>query len=437
MSLLCLTMVYLTYYNWVEIYLENDLTWVDNITPWEESVEAFKLDAGLFDLVFKAVFSSSYYYSSPQVVMSILDELLVWRSSNDLQMFKLLNCLVSEVYELFSVTFFKLYYFYYTDYRNYIILFIHYNPELFNAFTLFHNTYFDAFTFNLNVSSVSDVFINNFDTVLLNYVGYFKWLVLTVIASIFFISTTRSSKLNSNLDFYFTRLFIYFYSYSRESRIQFEVTIQMFFFIILVWIFAIMSYNDSQVEFIEMLHLMIFYFFLFVISYLLYKYSIHYFAFLEASVIEGKSASFIGQQFVRDMSNTFALFLRFFLLLFRLNIYDGLDDFLDSYYIFFCDFNDDTYYDEMFLSLDGVMFFSPDNHNDSNLFNDYETDLLEDIFQKYYITWGKFFMFWAFILEEAFRVSLALYITYLIIFEVHSVNFSYSEDNYILNKRTN
>jgi hypothetical protein len=44
-------------------------------------------------------------------------------------------------------------------------------------------------------------------------------------------------------------------------------------------------------------------------------------------------------------------------------------------------------------------------------------------------------MFWAFILEEAFRISLALYITYLIIFEVHSANFSYSEDMYFAAKR--
>jgi len=78
------------------------------------------------------------------------------------------------VYEVFSLTFFKLYYFYYADYKNYMVLFLHYNPELFNAFTTFNSTYFENNTFNSSVSSVSDIFINNFDTVLLNYVGYFK-----------------------------------------------------------------------------------------------------------------------------------------------------------------------------------------------------------------------------------------------------------------------
>jgi hypothetical protein len=37
--------------------------------------------------------------------------------------------------------------------------------------------------------------------------------------------------------------------------------------------------------------------------------------------------------------------------------------------------------------------------------------------------------------EEALRLSLAFYISYLIIFEVHAVNCSYKEDNYFSNKK--
>ena len=44
-------------------------------------------------------------------------------------------------------------------------------------------------------------------------------------------------------------------------------------------------------------------------------------------------------------------------------------------------------------------------------------------------------MFWFFILEEGFRVFLALYITYLIILEVHSINVSYNEDTFIKVKK--
>jgi len=97
----------------------------------------------------------------------------------------------------------------------------------------------------------------------------------------------------------------------------------------------IATFDDNQEELIEMFDLGCFYFFLLIIFYLFYKYSQHYFAFLEASFNGGKSVSFIVKQFFRDFINTFALFLRFFILLIRLNVYDNLDDFYDSYYIFF------------------------------------------------------------------------------------------------------
>jgi hypothetical protein len=51
------------------------------------------------------------------------------------------------------------------------------------------------------------------------------------------------------------------------------------------------------------------------------------------------------------------------------------------------------------------------------------------------LCWGKFFFFIFFILEEILRLSLAFYICYLIVFEVHSVNCSYLEDNYFVSNR--
>ena len=77
---------------------------------------------------------------------------------------------------------------------------------------------------------------------------------------------------------------------------------------------------------------------------------IHFFSFLEASVAEGRTASFIAKQFVRDGLNTFAFILRTFILMVRLNVYDMVDDFLDSYYIFLGDFDDDEYFIDLFFS---------------------------------------------------------------------------------------
>ena len=54
-----------------------------------------------------------------------------------------------------------------------------------------------------------------------------------------------------------------------------------------------------------------------------------------------------------------------------MNVYDTLEDFFDSYYIFVGDFDDDEYINELFFSLNNTLFFTLDNHDDrSFLFED-------------------------------------------------------------------
>jgi hypothetical protein len=75
-------------------------------------------------------------------------------------------------------------------------------------------------------------------------------------------------------------------------------------------------------------------------------------------------------------------------------------------------------------------------NDDRSFFLEDEMDLSGDLFALYFIVWGKFSLFLFFIIDEVLRVSLALYITYLIVFEVHSVNRSYVEDTYFATKKT-
>jgi len=191
------------------------------------------------------------------------------------------------------------------------------------------------------------------------------------------------------------------------------------------------TFDDDQEELIEMFDSSFFYFFLFLISFLLFKYSQHYFAFLETSVSEGRSVSYVAKQFFRDFINTFALFLRFFILLFRLNVYDTLDDFYDSYYIFVGDFDDDEYFAELFFSAYSFFFYDFDNNDDRSFSLEDENEIFFDLFYAYFVCWAKLYTFIFFILEEILRLSLAFYICYLIIFEVHAVNCSYNEDRFI------
>jgi hypothetical protein len=147
----------------------------------------------------------------------------------------------------------------------------------------------------------------------------------------------------------------------------------------------IATFDDDREELIETFDVAFFYFFCFIISYLFYKYSQHYFAFLEASVAEGRSVAYVTKQFVRDFINSFALLLRFFILLFRLNVYDTLDDFYDSYYIFVGDFDDDEYLSELFFSIYSTMFYDYDVNDDRIYSLEEENDFFFDLFFLYFI----------------------------------------------------
>jgi hypothetical protein len=147
----------------------------------------------------------------------------------------------------------------------------------------------------------------------------------------------------------------------------------------------IATFDDDQEELIEIFDVSFFYFFCILILFLLYKYSIHYFAFLEASVSEGRTVSFVTKQFFRDFINTFALFLRFFILLFRLNVYDTLDDFYDSYYIFLGDFDDDEYFNELFFSMYSLFFYDYDVNDDRAFSLEDENEFFLDLFYIYFL----------------------------------------------------
>jgi len=252
-----------------------------------------------------------------------------------------------------------------------------------------------------------------------------------------FISLSKIERLDSFNDIFIHKLNLYAFTFSKQYRLNFNITFISIFLLIDCFLFAIMQINDNSVEFIELVHISLFYFIVLIIVKLLLSYSIHYFSFLEQSVIEGKTSQFILKQFIRDISNTFALLLRFFLLLFRLNIYDGLDDFLDSYCIFFCEYNDNI--ENEFISLveyDNFNLTFNSNSSDNNI-NSYENDLtfLVDFFLFYFSNFVEILNYWLFLLEEIFRLFLAFYIIYLIIFEVHSVNLSYTEDFYFTTKK--
>lgn len=190
-----------------------------------------------------------------------------------------------------------------------------------------------------------------------------------------------------------------------------------------------MVFDDDFGEIIGLIDSTFFTIFLTVITFLIYRYSIHLFSFLEASDVSGRSLSFILKQFFRDFMGALGLFLRFFILIFRLNVYDNLDDLLESYYIVVCDFDDDLYFSDFFFVALNKFFFMSGFEDDRLLSLENELDSYVDFYVLFFALFTKMVFFLFFIFEEIFRVGLALYISYLIVFEVHASNSSYSESN--------
>ena len=245
----------------------------------------------------------------------------------------------------------------------------------------------------------------------------------------------RALKWDSLTEIYLSRIHSFLFSLSRETRLQLEALLKTSFIFILYFTMMVATLDDDQEELMETFTSLSFYIFLGVFLYLLYRYSIHYFTFLAASDTKKDYLSLISQ-FSMDMLDTLGLLLRFLVLMARLNLYDFLDDILDSYYIFVCDFDDDEYFSDLSFSIWSIMFFDSDTQDDRSFFFEDEVDFSHDLFSLYFILWAKLSLFLFFAIEECLRVLLAFYLTYLVIFEMQAVNRSYIEDTYLFRKRS-
>ena len=428
-------MIFPAEYNWLESYLDNDNLWLESALNWEEAFELALNDFTIYTFLSTPFFYNSHFFLDSFTKMSFIDIMFIIETNKQTYSREFYDLFIWDLTSTFYNKFLPLQFFFYTDYQDYLVILLYYSPELIMALTDYLNVYWLNKSLSFAPAIVFDLFHDSINSSISEFIEYlvmfflFSWLV------IIFINIFTLLKWNNSNESYLIRIFYYINSVARESRVQFESMIQTFFFFVFYWSMLIATFDDDQEELIEIFDTGFFTFFCALIFFLLFKYSQHYFAFLEASVSEGRTVSYVTKQFFRDFINTFALFLRFFILLFRLNVYDTLDDFYDSYYIFVGDFDDDEYFIEMFFSVYTIFYFDYDNNDDRAFSLEDENEFFMDLFYIYFNCWAKFMTFIFFILEEILRLSLAFYICYLIIFEVHSVNCSYVEDEYFSSVR--
>ena len=381
------------------------------------------------------LFLSQYLSMNSTVKLSHLDVILIYDNVYFGNIQTLCNAMFNDLMTQTSVCFLSLASLLHSEYQEVFSTALIVAPELslmLNDFSYIHSL---LASFDITPATVSDLYRQNLSNNSLSIVFYELQVCMYAWTCIFLFLPVLTLRWTLPISAQFLRFYYYIFSFARESQIQFEVVLQTFLFFLLYWVTTLMVFDDSQEELIEFMDLAFFYFFVLLVLYLGYKYSIHYFAFLDASITEGRTIGFVAKQVFKDFLNSLSLLLRVSILLFRINVYDTLDDFFDSYYIFVGDFDEDNYLNELFLSIQGSLLFVAENKSDSSYLLVEENNFLNDWFYIYFIVWGKIFYFYFFILELAARLALAFYICYLIIFEIHNVNCSYVEDNYFLNKR--
>ncbi len=421
--------------NWITTYKNSDQLWLSDSLNWEKTSTLAFSDTSFVSFLYNSFFVSQHVVTDKISKLSYLDIIILKTNSWNFNVQTLYFSFLNDMYVEFFNLYLPLLSLMGSNYQDFFTLIAIVSPELNLAISDYFYEIFFFNNINFLPSSVFDSFTNNINYFANDGFVVFIMFFLYVWFIVYFFLTSFSLRWSSFNFSHFNRFYYYFYSISVETRIQLEAVMQTFIFFLFYWIVTLLTFDDDQEEIIEFVDTFFFYFFTLVIIYFILRHSIHYFSFLEASVSEGRNVSYLILQFRNDFLGSFSLLLRFYTLLFRMNVYDTLEDFFDSYYIFVGDFDDDEYINELFFSLNNTLFFTLDNHDDRSFLFEDENDFSNDLFFIYFMVWGKFSYFFFLMAELAARLGLAFYILYLILFEVHSVNCSYLEDTYFKNKR--
>ena len=414
--------------NWVQQYKYTDQTWLVDSLNWEKMSTVSFSDYSLISFVYNSSFINQHLITNYVSKISQLDFILLNVNTWNLTVSNLYLNFINDIYSSFHIKFLPILSWFLSSYQDNFIILLFFSPELVLSFSDYFYVYFNVININSIASSCFDSYTSN-----LNYIFgegilslfmffFFAWFI------IYFFLMTSGLKWSNFYINQFVRFYYYFFSISKDTRIQFEAVIQTGVFFLFYWSMTIMSFDDDKEELIEYLDTIFFYFFTFVLVYFFYKHSIHYFSFLEATATGSRSVMFLATQFKGDFLALFSMILRFYSLLLRLNVYDILDDCLDFYYIFIGDFDDDEYLNELFLSIHGTIFFTMDNQDDRSFLLEDENDFSNDFFFTYFVLWGKVFYFLFYTVELTARFGLAFYVIYLVLFEIYGVNCSYKED---------
>ena len=430
-------MLYLTDYYWFNNFNESDILWLDESLNWDEAI-SFTLTSYLpFLSLVSSAMLNSHYSSDWLVVTSFAEAVLVLETLKDFTVVKLFNFVFLDLAILTQVQYSTpISLLFHSDYQDLLVTLVYHSPELVLALSEWASHVFNSNALNSAPSAVFDSYQDNPNLSLSEFVEYVILFLMHTWLILLSFNVFRYRLYARFIEPVVEKLKYYLHSEAASNRLQSEAVFEVAFLAGLFLFMMIMFFDDDREENIEFFNLTLLYVFAFVFFYHLFKYSLHYLNFLDSSKQGSSSVYMIFNQFLSDFLNLIGFSLRFFLLMVRLNVYDGVDDIFDSYYIFLIDFDEDEYFAEGLTDFSSFSFFDSDVQDDRSFLLEDESDLSIDFYTIYFILWGKYVLYLFLFIEEIARVALALAVTHLLIFEINAVTRSSNVDTYISVKRS-
>jgi hypothetical protein len=419
-------------YEWLNQYLANDRLWLEDSSNWESSLAGYKSSISPLATILGPFYRDLFIFFDSFNKLSFVDTLFTRLFSNNYAALNILEAFLTDLRTTFAFKDLKLSLFYQSDFQNLLTSVSLNAPELLLALTTFVAT--SSALLNSVVAQVYPYMVQAYSLETTTPANLLILLCTVWVVLLLTSSQMRNSTLDKTADTYWAKFVLYLYSIIKDNRIQLESAIIAFNLFVLYY--AILLIGFSDILNYSSTHLSTFLVVVFVASYLtfLFKNAVHYFSFLEATVADKSLMGYV-VQFLKDSSNSIAIILRFLTLLVRLNLYDLVDDILDSNYIFFCDFEEERFLSDSLSSFSkNSQFIDTLNYKTHDrIYSSYPTLLLNvDLYALFFVLWGKVFFFLFFAFEEIGRVFLAFFIIYLVLFEMQTLNRSYVESKNVL-----
>jgi hypothetical protein len=219
--------------NWTMTYKASDQMWLSDSLNWEKTSVFATFDWSIISFIFQSSFLNQYLIIDHISKFSHLDLLLIQFNlkSNNSQI--LFNSFTNDIITQLNIHYLPLSPLFHSEYQEAFNTILLVSPELSMVFNDYFNTYYMNSILNNTVSPVFDIYSNNLNFYFSEGVIHFFLFFIYILFIVYFFVTIVALRWTNSLGSYFTRYYFYFYSMSKDLRIQFDSVLQTLVFLIL------------------------------------------------------------------------------------------------------------------------------------------------------------------------------------------------------------